>query len=208
MSEWKRITISDFSAYYSISDNGDVYSHRAKRILKHKIGKNGYHRVTLGNGKGKQKTVLIHRLVALAFVDNPDNKPTVNHINENKSDNRAVNLEWMTTAEQNKHGTRTVRAVKNTDWNERTKKIDYNIVAKKHDYSKQNMCNRKRCVVFKNGVTVGEYDTLKRAAKAVGANYSKASEVANGKRKTTNGYNFKYIEEFPMAVTKYHFGEE
>ena len=115
------------------------------------------------------------------------------HINEDKADNRAANLEWMTNAEQNRHGTRTLRAVQNTDWHSRTKKMDYKTIASKHDYGAQNMCNRKRCVVEKAGVVMGVYGTLKDAAKAVGANYSKASDVANGRRKMSGGYTFRYI---------------
>lgn len=190
---WKPVPLSEFSKLYLVSKNGEVYSCRAGRILTPKVSPCGYYRVTLCNGRGTQKTVCIHRLVALAFVDNPDKKPTVNHINEDKADNRAANLEWMTNAEQNRHGTRTLRAVQNTDWHSRTKKMDYKTIASKHDYGAQNMCNRKRCVVEKAGVVMGVYGTLKDAAKAVGANYSKASDVANGRRKMSGGYTFRYI---------------
>lgn len=84
----------------------EVYQNVKGRLLKPKEGKGGYLYITLSNGERGHKTAKIHRLVAETFISNPLNKKTVNHINEDKLDNRVDNLEWATTKENNKHGSR------------------------------------------------------------------------------------------------------
>lgn len=187
MSDWRYI--KGYGKRYKISNDGQIWSNISKVFLTPIRSKSGYLRVHLSNGK-EINTHSIHRLVALTFIPNPLNKPTVNHINEDKSDNRVANLEWMTNAEQNIHGTRIKRAMAHTNWKARSSKIDYYTIAKKHDYSRQDMCNRKKTFVYRNGDLVGIYDTLKQAAESLFVNYSKASMVANGKRKSTGGYVF------------------
>lgn len=81
--------------------NGNVY-HWKERILTPQIEKNGYIRFILSKN-GKMERVLIHRVVAEAFIDNIENKPQVNHKNGNKEDNRVVNLEWVTAQENTLH---------------------------------------------------------------------------------------------------------
>lgn len=104
--EWKRIP---FSSGYEVSDKGRVRSKKRGKItiLKpEEIGRNDrrktYLRVTLYSGK-RRKHRKIHRLVALAFIPRVPGKNTVNHINGNTHDNRKVNLEWTTNAENIKH---------------------------------------------------------------------------------------------------------
>jgi hypothetical protein len=84
-----------------------------ERILK-PTQHNGYLQVYLSDGCGKIKTFCIHRLVCEAFHENPENKPCVNHIDEDKTNNTASNLEWCTVAENLNHGTRNIRAGKAT----------------------------------------------------------------------------------------------
>ena len=81
---------------YSISNLGNVRNDKTGRILKPYIKPSGYKQVQLG-----RKTIpqYIHRLVAIAFIPNIENKPQVNHINGNKGDNRIENLEWVTASE-------------------------------------------------------------------------------------------------------------
>ena len=89
--------IKGFEEFYQVSTLGRVWSRYTGKYLS-PFCIRGYHYVSLSlNGKIVKKKV--HRLVAEAFLDNPLNKGTVNHLNENKLDNRLVNLEWATHRE-------------------------------------------------------------------------------------------------------------
>ena len=87
---------------YQISDTGEVYSKYSNKTLKPIKDKDGYLQVKLYKDK-KQYTRKLHRLVAEAFLDNPDNKPEVNHKNLDKTNNHVSNLEWATRAENCHH---------------------------------------------------------------------------------------------------------
>lgn len=78
------------------------WTNRKGKILNIYLDGKGYQMVR-PSLFGIPKTLMVHRLVAQAFIPNPDNKPAVNHINSNCLDNRAVNLEWCTIAENNHH---------------------------------------------------------------------------------------------------------
>lgn len=110
---WKEI--SGYEGYFEVSNLGNFRS--KDRIVKYKSngtrlypGKllktetivEGYHRIVLMK-EAIKKRYMCHRLVAQEFVPNPDNKPYVNHINGNKADNRAENLEWVTQSENELH---------------------------------------------------------------------------------------------------------
>lgn len=101
MTEWK--TIQDFDMY-EVNREGQV--RRKAQVLKPGSIPTGHLTVALCKGKGKPKSMYVHRLVALAFMDNPENKPLVNHINGNPKDNRLENLEWATPSENIMHGYR------------------------------------------------------------------------------------------------------
>lgn len=116
--EWR--PVKDYEGRYEVSNLGRVRSldHKAERIingvhndidvkgrlLTPRIIRKGYLRVCLS-----KHDYLVHRLVANAFVPNPDNLPQVNHIDEDKTNNRADNLEWVTNKENSDHGTRNER---------------------------------------------------------------------------------------------------
>ena len=72
-----------------------------EKIMAITINNDGYHCVSLMNANHVRRTERVHRLVALAFIDNPENKPEVNHINCIRGDNRVENLEWVTRKENN-----------------------------------------------------------------------------------------------------------
>lgn len=183
-----KVSIPEFSDYYLVGNKGTVFSKHINRTMTPKISRAGYNRVTLCNN-GYRKTVAVHRLVAMAFIPNPDNKPTVNHINEVKTDNKVENLEWATNAEQNTHGTRIKRARENTNY--KTRRIDYSQVAAKHDYEKLAELNSVTTVVYKNGEKIGEFKSQKEAAAFTNVSCGKVSQCISGKKKTCKGYTFK-----------------
>lgn len=103
--QWKPVPIAGFEHDYEVNTLGEVRSRKTGhyRKLKPKLNKHtGYKYVNLYN-KDESVTRSLHRLVAMAFIPNPENKPEVNHINEEKTDNSVSNLEWVTSHENNEH---------------------------------------------------------------------------------------------------------
>ena len=89
------VTIVDFPNY-EVSDAGEVRNVVTGNVLKGSLSFNGYHNVKLCPGR---KTTNIHRLVAIHFIENPDNKPIVDHIDRCKTNNHISNLRWVTKSE-------------------------------------------------------------------------------------------------------------
>lgn len=89
---------------YQISSKGRIWSKKRQRYLSPFTNNSGYKVINIIAINGKRKGELIHRLVALTFIDNPENKPEVNHINHIRDDNRVENLEWVTKSENNTLG--------------------------------------------------------------------------------------------------------
>lgn len=114
---WK--AIKGYEGLYEVSNLGNVRSIRTNITLKKGITRKGYNIVVLCNN-GKRTTKTVHRLVATAFVENPLNKTEVNHIDEDKTNNRADNLEWVTHIENSRHGTRGNRIAKANTGNPQT----------------------------------------------------------------------------------------
>ena len=83
---------------YTVYPNGDILGKYGK-ILKHTINKEGYHRVTIYKNEKRRET-LVHRLLGICYLSNPENKPTVHHIDDNTHNNDLVNLMWATNKEQ------------------------------------------------------------------------------------------------------------
>lgn len=113
MEVWKDVV--GFENHYEVSNIGRVkrkagltyykdgrIARFSETILKPSFNRKGYERVYLSVGS-KKHTVSVHRLVAKAFIPNPENKATINHIDCNKLNNNVENLEWMTNTENMRH---------------------------------------------------------------------------------------------------------
>lgn len=97
---WREIP--GYDGKYYISNFGQVYTLKTNKLLKQNYNTTGYLHLALSH-KGKMKTCKIHRLVAIAFIPNPNNKNEVNHIDGVKENNHVDNLEWNTSDENLDH---------------------------------------------------------------------------------------------------------
>ena len=176
---WK--DIKGFEGLYKISNFGNVKSLNYKRTKKERIltpGNiaNGYLCVLLYKN-GTRKTFTIHRLVAQTFIENPENLPQVNHIDEDKTNNRVENLEWCDIKYNNNYGTRLHKMIC-TQLNRK----DLSKAVLQFDL---------------NGNFIKEYCSLRDAARSLGNKYfcSLISRCSNGIIKTAYGYKWKYKED-------------
>lgn len=130
-----------------------------ERILKGSTNVYGYCQVRLGD-----KTIKVHRLVAIAFIENTENKEQINHINGIKRDNRVENLEWISAKDN------IIHSFKNG--------------LSSADYLK------KPVNVYKGAVFVKSYDSSIAACKDLGLQTANIAKVINGERPHTKGYTF------------------
>lgn len=107
MEEWR--DLKGYEGLYKVSNLGRVYSVYKQDFKQPYFDKDGYLMIGLRK-EGKHKNLRLHRIIAEAFIPNPDNLPCVNHKDENKTNNTVENLEWCTPAYNNCYGTRIERA--------------------------------------------------------------------------------------------------
>lgn len=109
------LPVHDYEGLYEVSNLGRIRSLKRQHvpkthIVKTRLNRDGYELVTLHNKS--RKTVSVHRLVALHFIENPNNREEVNHIDENKTNNSVSNLEWLSCKENINYGTGITRRSK------------------------------------------------------------------------------------------------
>lgn len=167
---WK--DIPEYGGRYKVSNLGRAmsYSRKTPRLMStKKLDSHGYTTINIYDG-GKNHTKLLHRYVGTLFVPNPENKPYLNHINGDKTDSRASNLEWVTAWENNYHA----REI-----------LGFNTYNKSN--TKQVMCVETGKIFF----------SIHEAAKQLGIPRINISRCCRGLAKTAHGYHWCYVGETP-----------
>ena len=183
MEEWR--PVEGFENLYKVSNNGQVKNSDGK-VLSQTVRGRGYLGVNL-HKDGKQFQKYTHRLVADAFLENPNNYPCINHKDENKVNNNIENLEWCDYKHNNSYGTRMSRiaeSLRGKNHSLETRKKMQNAHAGKHYGGKKVVCEE-------NGII---FDSAQIASLSLGLNRCAVAEVCRGKSKTAGGYHWRYYE--------------
>ena len=209
--KWKSVT--GYEGLYEVSSLGRVKSldkiitdkngrsYRLKeRILSPTFDAYGYLLVTLYKNT-KRRTYKVHRLVANEFVinDNPEEKNCVNHLDEDKTNNHADNLQWVTIQENLEYGSGRLRqAESHKGWHPSEEQLESLRKTHKHcrlpDYAKEKAweINKKKIICIETGEI---YDSLSTAAKMLGVKIASICDVLHGRIMTCRGLHFKYLNE-------------
>lgn len=160
--EWKTVELFN---NYEVSNLGNVRNKQTLKIMKQCFDKDGYKLVNLSN-KGKTKLFRVHRLVLSTFTK--DSNKQVNHINENKQDNKLINLEWVSCKENINHGSRNKRV--------------------------SETLSRKINQFDLSGNLINSFYGINEAERQTGILNQSIGKCAIGKYKTAGGYVWKYAE--------------
>lgn len=154
--------VKGYNGLYKVTRDGAVFATENNRILRKDISRAGYYTVSLSMS-GVKKRKFVHRLVAEAFIPNPDNLPVINHKDENKLNNHVSNLEWCTQKYNVTYG---------SAYERRMKKI----------------CKPIVCV--ETGET---FSSVKSASEKIGVCKLQISHCLRGKAKIAAGFHWKYL---------------
>lgn len=193
---WK--DIEGFEGLYKVSNLGNIlslnYNHTNKeRLLTPRPTTNGYLQITLHKNR-KQYYPLIHKLVALHFIPNPNNFPQVGHLDDNKENNIVSNLYWTTAKENNTHNGRHLKVAeknRNGGFKRMTETNKENGL-----YEKLSRLYGKPVLQIDKNTdeVIAEYHSVLEAARQLGINNSNISKCCLGKYKQAYGYKWKYKE--------------
>ena len=184
MEIWK--DIDGFEGRYQISNLGNVMSLNYMNkgyadLLTPKINCKGYVWVDLWK-HGKGKPMLVHRLVAKAFLDNPYRYPFVNHKDENPLNNHVDNLEWC-TAQYN--------CLYSLNLHPERRFVNKGVRRKHEPYKLKNRIRQLDCL---SGKIIREYDNISQVKYALGKNEYSIRECCYGNRKTAYGYKWEFCD--------------
>ena len=169
---WKKIIIDENETNYSVNEVGEVRNDKTGKLMSQRI-QQGYCHVGLTiNGKGK--SCRVHRLVAQAFIPNPDNKPYVNHIDGNRSNNHVENLEWCTPKENTQHAVKTGLMLPTRE--------------------------RKVVQFSLSGERLNEYISLAEAARQTNSSVEKIILCCQFQRVTHNNFQWRYKEDDATSI--------
>ena len=183
---------------YQVSNMGRVkrlstgYYRRTEKILKPQLQNNGYLHIKLSQ-KDKTKCILVHRLVAQVFIPNPNNLPQVNHINEDKTDNRVENLEWCTQKYNINYGNGISKRVKTNKENGTYKKI-----------GEINSKIRSKSILqfSKDNSFIRKWDCIMDVQRELGYDNKQICSCLKNRQKTAKGFKWVYADDYERIPFK------
>lgn len=181
MEEWKNVP--GYEGLYEVSNLGRVRNKNGHEL--HYTEWRGYSSVMLYS-HSEYKHFKVHRLVAMCFLDNPDGKRTVNHINGIKTDNRACNLEWATHSENHKHAYRTGLRVVSEKQRNAARQTGKRTCA-------MNRPKRSVYMISDNGERI-LFESAHAGARYVGGNASAVVRCCRGKMEHHRGWRWAYAD--------------